>query len=202
MLTISNLSSMQNKIKTLLQRLPNKGGFLCKSFLTIGLLTGLTACATRGDVQSESERERALKPGYARIEFQAADRFPNIFKEKLFGRFSSLNTESGINVEFTPENSDQTKRFVDVMPGTYGIKADCDPVKNYSGDQINWLTNHEITVQADQIIKFGCEYYTKTINYGGDSRLSEKSAWPDKKSDLDRKVRRVRLHEIDSRFVR
>jgi len=192
---------MQNQIKTLFQvHSINSVSRLGKRLLISSMIISLSACATQRQIQSDPEQ--TLKAGYARISFQEPNRVPNLFKEKLFGRLSSLSTESGITVELTQKNSNASKLFVDVMPGTYEIKAECDPVKNYSGDQTSWLTSHTLTVKADQVIKFGCEYYTQKIGFTDDDLISQKSVWPDEKSQYKRKARRVRLFEIDSEVIR
>ena len=122
---------------------------------SLAILSTTVACSIKRNFGTDV----ALKSGHARIEFARDNHIPHIFQEKLFGLISSLSTEAGQKIDIDPANKAASVRFVDVLPGTYKLKANCDPVNNHSGDQYNWLVNHELTITAYQVVTLGCEYY-------------------------------------------
>lgn len=124
--------------------------------LILSIIGLLNACSAK----KEANKSIYLNPGFGRIIFKEPNRVPNVFKEKLFGQISSIFTESDSPVPLSLSNSDASRRYVDLMPGSYKIKVECDPVKNYSGKQVNWLASKNIVINAGQITTLGCESYS------------------------------------------
>jgi len=146
----------------------------------------VAGCATTGT--GNYEEASKLKPGYARIQFQASNHIPHLFQEKLYGLISQLYTADGDSIDIDPTGESRSIRYVDVLPGSYKLSANCDPVNNHSGDQYNWLVNHTLEVQANQIATLACEYYDKEVTRSGNEE--------DKKT-----VRRVKIVHQDTEFV-
>ena len=150
------------------------------------ILSGTTACSIKRDYVADEDQ--ALKPGFARIIFTRDNHIPNLFREKLFGKISFLKNQSGDAIDIDPIYNSASVRFVDVLPGTYEMKANCDPVNNHSGDQYNWLVNYDLTIEAQQVLTIGCEYYEEEkVRYSqGGERKEDKTILKVKVVELDR----------------
>ena len=146
----------------------------------------LAGCTTTG--MQDKEKRSKLKPGYARIQFQESNYIPHLFEEKLYGLISQLYTAQGESVEINPTGESKSVRYVDVPPGRYRLLANCDPVNNHSGDQYNWLVNHTLSLQANQIATLTCQYYDETV-----ARTD--------KNGIRKTVKKVKIVHQDTEFV-
>jgi len=117
----------------------------------------LGACASSPEQRPEDD----LATGLARIKMEYPTRTPNLFKERLFGRIKSFQTLSGDNLLGEPDYRPDAPaiRYLDVDPGTYKLKAECEPVIDYNEHPEIWLLNHTVNVQAGQILTLKCERY-------------------------------------------
>jgi len=151
------------------------------------ILALVGACAAKRDTAKKVD----LKTGYARIQFELDNHLPHLFQEKLYGYISSINTKADKAIEVDPNGKGAAIRYIDVMPGTYKLQANCEPVNNHSGYQYNWLVNHTISLAPSQVVTLGCEYYEeeKTSDLVIDNKKKRK------------KVRKVRIAELRSDLI-
>ena len=158
-----------------------------KILTTVVISVLFVGCATKRDVAKDID----LKTGYARIQFELDNHLPHLFQERLYGYISSLKTKSGQPIEVDPEGQGTAIRYIDVMPGTYKLQANCEPVNNHSGYQYNWLANHTLTLEASQVVTLGCEYYRED---------NPNDLVVDKKKKRE-KARKVRVAELRSDYI-
>lgn len=155
------------------------------SLLALSCLSLATSCTTIPQIEEEPK----LKPGLSRIAFKYPDRRPNLFKEKLFGRLSSLTDDSGSKVDLGLSREQSSIRFIDVPPGSYKLKAECEPVNNHYGKQDLWLANYSVMVGANETVRLTCEYYYPE---------EVDSTWNSQKRDSEKETRRVRIIKLSS----
>ena len=160
---------------------------LNKILTSVLILALVGACAAKRDVAKKVD----LKTGYARIQFELDNHLPHLFQEKLYGYISSLKTKADKPIEVDPDGKRALIRYIDVMPGTYKLQANCEPVNNHSGYQYNWLANHTLTLEASQVVTLGCEYYRED---------SPNDLVVDKKKKRE-KARKVRVAELRSDYI-
>lgn len=149
----------------------------------------LGACASSPEQRPEDD----LATGLARIKMEYPTRTPNLFKERLFGRIKSFQTLSGDNLLGEPDYRPDAPaiRYLDVDPGTYKLKAECEPVIDYNEHPEIWLLNHTVNVQAGQILTLKCERYAIEQK----ATKGKKGSRSDYKPLLDKRVYAVRIIE-------
>lgn len=141
------------KICTTRKRKTNYG----KTIAVAAVVMALSACASgpkHKDIPS-------LKPELSRVVFQPSNRVPNLIRERWFGEIVRVrNTNKDIVFSsFTHGKQSEAIRWLDLEPGKYEITAQCQPHAAYRGGLSLALASLDVTLEAGESLKLGCELY-------------------------------------------
>ncbi len=121
-------------------------------WLAFCLLLGLSACSTTRELPELSEKR-------GRLIFEPIDRAPFRLDDRLFGRFT-LVEDSNKNVIFRrskTDHRDAQTTFLDLDPGVYNIKAECENLQAFRGHRFIRLVSEEIKVEANRSVILACD---------------------------------------------
>lgn len=180
-----------NKPQGLAPQKPKRQVFCSKTYLKLAALSSLLllfGCVSSPERKPETE----LEPGLARLQMQYSHRRPHLFKERLFGRIMSLNTASGENLFLDADyrTNAVATRFLDVAPGTYTLRAQCEPVIDYNEYPSIWMLNHKLTLQANETLTLECERFVI------DEHKHKQRKWTLGERLLDQRNFGIRLSEL------